>query len=248
MEHENKSVRTLESYSNDELKKLYKSFTLYIVTEWLKITQKKKNNELWRVNPTNGKKYEDGNWLRVLNSLHVQTIEMKLQSEKYNDDEQKRKELQYEKVVLNTIDDVLFWFAGGIEELEKNFEAGCYVRDPDELYEELHENDDIDKEYNRATKEEILKFIWETLRFCDNNTLSRLCKLADRKFEFRAAHRPQKNLKIYKYDKDNNLIETFANRAECIEKEGMTKSALSNVLSGKRKSYNGYIYIEETEN
>ena len=247
MEHKNKSVRTLESYSNDELKKLYKSFTLYIVTEWLKIMQKKKKDALWRVNPINAKKYEDGNWLRSFNGLRVQTIEMKLQSKNYND-EQERKELQYEKVVLNTINDVLFWFDGGIEELEKNFEAGCYVRDPDELYEELHENDDIDKEYNRATKEEILKFIWETLRFCDYNTLTRLCKLADMKFEFRAAHRPQKNLKIYKYDKDNNLIETFANRAECIEKEGMTKSTLSNVLSGKRKSYNGYIYMEETEN
>jgi len=52
------------------------------------------------------------------------------------------------------------------------------------------------------------------------------------------------NKTIEKYDVAGKLIETYADRQECIEKNNFTKSALSKHLSGKRKKLNGYIYKE----
>lgn len=59
-------------------------------------------------------------------------------------------------------------------------------------------------------------------------------------------HKSKKQHKIIeKYDIDGNLIETYDNRQECIEKNGLKKSALSLHLCGKRKTLNGYIYKEK---
>ena len=49
---------------------------------------------------------------------------------------------------------------------------------------------------------------------------------------------------IEKYDVNGKLIETYADRQECIEKNNFDKSALSKHLSGKRKKLKGYIYKE----
>ena len=49
---------------------------------------------------------------------------------------------------------------------------------------------------------------------------------------------------IEKYDLYGNLLETYENRTECIIKNNLTKSGLSQHLNGKRKSLNGYIYKE----
>ena len=50
--------------------------------------------------------------------------------------------------------------------------------------------------------------------------------------------------KIEKYDLNGKLIETYADRQECIEKNHITKSALSKHLSGKRKKLCGHVYKE----
>ena len=51
--------------------------------------------------------------------------------------------------------------------------------------------------------------------------------------------------KIVKIDKKTfDIVAEYETRNKCIEKEGMTKEALSMVLSGKRKTYKGYAYKE----
>lgn len=51
--------------------------------------------------------------------------------------------------------------------------------------------------------------------------------------------------KIVKIDKKTfDIVAEYETRNECIANEGMTKEALSMVLSGKRKTYKGYAYKE----
>ena len=51
--------------------------------------------------------------------------------------------------------------------------------------------------------------------------------------------------KIVKIDKKTfDIVADYETRNECIEKEGMDKTSLSNVLSGRRKTYKGYAYKE----
>ena len=51
--------------------------------------------------------------------------------------------------------------------------------------------------------------------------------------------------KIVKIDKKTfDIVAEYETRNECIEKEGMDKTSLSNVLSGRRKTYKGYAYKE----
>jgi hypothetical protein len=240
----NTIIRKLEDYSNEELKRLYNSFSLYIVTEWMKYRKRYKNDQNISVLLVSDKPYDTQLDVRFFNSMKCKTIEMKLELKDYKTEEEKQQMIN-EKTVLKIFNEVLFWFAGGYEALEKDYETGKNVMDPDELYEELHESDDIDREYNKATKYEMYKFIWETLRFCDAKTLGKLCRLSNSKFEFNKPHRPTKNLPIYKYDKEDNLIEIFKNRSECIEKDNISKAALSMVLSGKRTQYKGYKYREK---
>ena len=53
------------------------------------------------------------------------------------------------------------------------------------------------------------------------------------------------NKKISKYDTNGNLIETYKNRKECMQKNDIKKSMLSQHLNGKKYSIKGYIYKEE---
>ena len=51
--------------------------------------------------------------------------------------------------------------------------------------------------------------------------------------------------KIVRIDKKTfDIVAEYETRNECIEKEGMDKTSLSNVLSGRRKTYKGYAYKE----
>ncbi len=61
----------------------------------------------------------------------------------------------------------------------------------------------------------------------------------------KSAHRPSKEQKIYKYDLQGKLIATYKNRAECINANNISKQALYNVITGKRKQHKGYKYVEE---
>lgn len=130
-----------------------------------------------------------------------------------------------------------------IEEWYEELRSGYLMS----FVEKLHETDELNRELGIATDEEVYYFIWDTLQHC---TLKELCTLKDyarKEWKIKKAHRPSKNKKIYKYDKDKNLVATFNNRNECIEVDKINKSVLSKILSKKfyNKSYNGYYYIEE---
>ena len=261
-------IRTLESYSIDELKKLYKSFLLYLATDWIRYCKRYRGENYVLENFLYN--YEDEpHYPSILCGLD----ELKLEVGKYKNDKEKQF-LEHEVSVLKLFREVRYYCDSYIERHKQRYienridfyknrcrldgkvynpddydvEAEYYDNNSseEEMLDELHMNDDIDREYGRATKYEILLFIWETLRFCDKKQLDRLIKLADNKFEFNQAHRPRYNKKIYKYDLEDNLIATFENRADCIEKDGIKKSMLSLVLSGKRKTINGFKYVEES--
>lgn len=239
-------IKPLNEYDNEVLKKLYKSYSLYIVTEWFKYRKRyKSDTNIECLSIHDGNYYEQAS-TRVINNSRIRTIETYLMNEKYKDEDEKQR-LIIEKTALEVCNEVIFWCGGGFMELKKMFDEGKNVQNPIDIYNELHESDDIDIEYGRGTKFDIYLFIWETLRFCDLKTLCKLSTYADKKFEIVENHRPRLNKKIYKYDRLGNLIATFENRQDCIEKDGIGKECLSRVINSKRKAYHGFRYEEEKD-
>lgn len=238
------AIKPLSDYTMDELKKLYKSFSLYVTTEYFKYRKIYKDDEHLSIINVTGEGYSTEFHQRLFNSFRISTLDSRIERGDYKNEEEMFK-YRNEIAALRNVNETLYWFIGCGEKIIENYGTDELDDYENELYEELHLNDDYDIENECATKYEIYTFIWETLRFCSIKELSNLCKFADKKFEFNQAHRPRKNAKIFKYDKDDNLIATYNNRAECIEKDNIKKSMLSLVLSGKRKEYKGYKYVEE---
>ena len=246
-------IKSLNEYTTEELRKLYKSYTLYLVTEHIRRELTTQNNKYGYemvsqlyVDNDNENKYYHHDMVRFYNNISITNLENKLDDESLSDTVKRniKDKIYYYKVC----NEVLFWNAGGYEKLIEDYDNNADVNDlndPDELFEELHSQDFLDEELGRPTKEEIYNFIWETLRYCDVKTLRRLLNYADKKFDIAPAHRPKYNKKIYKYDKEGNLIDTFNDREDCITKDNVTKNALSMHLTGKRKTLKGFIYKEE---
>lgn len=234
-------MKNLGDYQISELKKLYKSYTLYIVTEYFKYYKRYKKRDkidFLEINiPGYISKPEDN---CLFMSMRIKTLEIKIDIEDYKS-EAELQNWKNELLTLKTCQDVLLYCTDEINKFSEEKQ--------DELLEELHMNDDYDEENDRATKLEILEFIWNTLQYCDVQQLNKLIELADKKFiiEKTIAHRPAKNKPIRKYDKDNNLITIYKNRAECIEKENISKATLSKIINGNTstKYYKGYRYVEE---
>ena len=230
-------IKSLSEYSNDDLKKLYKSCITYNVTEWFRHRKIYAHDQIISSLDVSNCSQDD---LRFLNICKINNILNKL--EKSKDDAS----LLNEKFALEVCNEVLFWCAGGFVQVKEFYDKGMAVQNPVDLYNELHEFDDEDIEFGKATKFDVYLFIWNTLRFCSAEELGKLLKLADKNFViYDDAGRPKSNKKIYKYDRFGNLVATFENRQECIEKECMGKSCLSNVISGKRKAWHGYKYVEK---
>lgn len=105
------------------------------------------------------------------------------------------------------------------------------------------------KEFNKRREEEELKKCEEGMRkrfgTCSSEYKDEHILKREDWIELINENGKKSNIPINKYDKDGNLIETYKDRQECIEKNGISKGSLSNHLSGKRKTLKGYIYMEE---
>ena len=88
-------------------------------------------------------------------------------------------------------------------------------------------------------------FVINNLQYASIDDLKKLCKLNAENFLIKGKGRKSKNKKIFKYDLKHNLLNTYVNRNACIDAEQISKQALYNVLSGKRKQLKGFIYEEE---
>lgn len=127
------------------------------------------------------------------------------------------------------------------DEWFERYEAGefaCFI-------DKLHANDDFNIENGIATFEDVYYFVWNTLQYCTLDELNKLKTYSAKQWKIKPANRPSFNKKIHKYDKLGNYICTYENRQECIKKDNIFKSKLSEVLSGKRYHYKGYHYVEE---
>lgn len=92
-------------------------------------------------------------------------------------------------------------------------------------------------------------YIIKILQIGTTDCLKKLIKYSENQFEVKLKGNA-KGLNIYKYDaKDKHLICAFVNRQECIDKEGMSRSTLSRLLSpnDKLSSWHKRIYIEITK-
>lgn len=241
--------RELDSYTDEEIKRLYNSPILFLVSEYFKALKLR----CWHqtAEPLNLSTVMDGIGEKDIPNLTEQEFYRLLYGRK-DWNSMRIAKLQYiikqtvpmrkEVKALQICNDVLHWCTGYCEIYEHTYNPDTQIP-PEELYAKLHEKDEVDKQYGRATRSEVYDFIWQTARHLDTRTLDKLL----RKSKIGNAHRPKNNRKIYKYDKQGCLIDTFANRDECIEKDGIKKNMLSMVLTGRRKTYKGYSYVEDKE-
>lgn len=88
-------------------------------------------------------------------------------------------------------------------------------------------------------------FVINNLQYASIDDLKQLTKLAKKDFVINGKGRKSQNKKVFKYDLEHNLLNTYPNRNACIDAEQISKQALYNVLSGKRKQLKGFIYEEE---
>ena len=88
-------------------------------------------------------------------------------------------------------------------------------------------------------------FVINNLQYASVEDLKSLIKLAKNGFVIKNKGRKSRDKKIFKYDLQHNLLNTYPNRNACIDAEQISKQSLYNVLSGKRKTLKGFIYEEE---
>ena len=247
-----KPIKDIREYDNEELKKLYKSYSVYLVTEHFRSLRKyrKDNKDAAIVFVGINDLYTDFNKASVI-TINTSLLRMKYEKmmETIDETQEEYKTIKDTYNAIQICDNAMFWlrenFHDEVAQLVDNYDENNEIEAGRvEWYEELHMNDEANKYLNRATQYEIYKFIWETLRFCDMKTLNVLIKLADKHFIVNKPHRPANNKHIYKYDKNDNLMAMYENREQCIKQEGIAKNALSMVLTGKRKTLNGYKYVE----
>lgn len=245
----NTTIKQLSEYDNDELTKLYKFLSLYITTDWMKYMIIHKGEDYIKdlLKIDNDSKYENELMVRFLIATRIEKDEMILNEKKYKNEHQKIF-FQREITALKTLKETIFWNAGGFDQVKIDYKKGYDVKNPKKILKELHLNDEFNKSNNRTTLENVYKFIWQTLKYCNAKEMSYLMKFADNKYTVNNNGRPKYNKIIYKYDKDMNLIAAYNSREDCIKKSNISKSALSQVLSNRLKSYKGYIYKEETVN
>lgn len=234
--------RELNTYTDEEIKRLYNSPILYLVSEYFKALKLR----CWHqtAEPLNlSTVFDDVTENDIPNLTEQEFFRVYLRRIEWNEIKIAKLEVikseSKELRALKICRDVLFWCTGYHEIYERTYKPKQVT--PERKYAELHKDDEDDIENGRATKIEVYNFIWQTARHLDTRTLDKLL----RKSKLSKAHRPKNNRKIYKYDKQGCLIDTFKDREDCINKEGMKKSMLSMVLSGKRNSYKGYSYVEE---
>lgn len=89
------------------------------------------------------------------------------------------------------------------------------------------------------------EFVINNLQYATIEDLKLLEKLSNTGFVRINKGRKSRNKKIFKYDLQHNLLNTYPNRNACIDAEQLSKQSLYNVLSGKRKTLKGFIYEEE---
>lgn len=107
-----------------------------------------------------------------------------------------------------------------IEELENARDASWYVRNV---------------LYYPDKRPDLVDFIINHLQYVDIKELNKLLKLIDKGFEIREAHRPQLNIPVYVLDKYGELVIRYNNRQECMEKEGLGKQYLQQLLNGNKR-------------
>lgn len=160
---------------------------------------------------------------------------------KYNDHAIIRYRKNKKKVLLD--------LAIKISNIDDCIKKGCYKSNKETGLAIMHSN--AYKYIRNLLKEDdnnhsdMYDFVINNLQYASIEDLEELSKLNPNHFLLKGKGRTSRNKKIFKYDLNHNLLNTYINRNACMDAEQISKQALYNVLSGKRKTLNGFIYEEE---
>lgn len=133
--------------------------------------------------------------------------------------------------------------------IDDNIKNGYYKSDKKLGFAMMHRN--AYKYIRELLKEDdnnhsdMYDFVINNLQYASIKDLEELSKLNPNHFLLKGKGRTSRNKKIFKYDLNHNLLNTYVNRNACMDAEQISKQALYNVLSGKRKTLYGFIYEEE---
>lgn len=88
---------------------------------------------------------------------------------------------------------------------------------------------------NPLKNHELCNMLLNYLQYVSINDLKKLLRLMKTGFEIKEKGRPVFNIPIYVLDKYGELVVRYNNRQECMDKEGLGKVYLSQLLSGNKK-------------
>lgn len=90
------------------------------------------------------------------------------------------------------------------------------------------------EKFNDPDQKEIREYIIKYLQFAKTDDLVELIRLTNKSFVNNKANRPTNNVPIYVLDKYGEKVARYENRQDCMEKEGIGKGYLSQLLSGNK--------------
>lgn len=242
--------KRLHQYSEEELKRLYSRKDLYELTKIL-LDYKSDENIL--------KKYL--NTSKQTAKMAIKWNEYEIEYIKHNNnskDEEINIWINNLIETIQTCNNILEWtyiYYGNyksmddteyqIIEIEKedgSIEMQCNTEKKN-IYESIHKNDYNDIRNNKATKEEMYLFIWNTLRFTSKRKLQTLVDTYRSLYNTNKPGVKSSNKMILVYDEKDNLIATYKNRNECIESENISKQNLYKYLKDD-KLHKGKRFVE----
>ena len=154
------------------------------------------------------------------------------------------RKLECERFAYLNLHNSIWWCGGLFEEYaDKGYEKRIQEwsvddwKNPEELEESLHSNDEINIENGVATDIQVYQFVWDTLQYLDVKQLGKLIKFADTGIEKKwqnitiGAGRRDKVAEIQQINiETGNVVATYMMRKDIIAKTGITKSHLAQCI------------------
>lgn len=150
------------------------------------------------------------------------------------------------KLEAGRINSECLWWFGQFETYKEKWDNGEIVHDfvsPDEHVEELHMNDNANREFGRATDFEVYSFVWNTLQWLTVDELNKLLKFAENGVVNKwqsiksKAGRKSRIVEILQMDfKSGEVVHTYSTRNEVIENTGISKQHLSKCILTAKNS------------
>ena len=252
-------MKQINDYTQEELVSLYKRYSVYATTWWFKYYRQYKMKPEEKEQPFIQIKLDrytnfsstigsprsnvefDNNISDGYCSDKIELLSKDAEKNHYEIDK-----FKCQQEALRVENRCLFWFCGGFDDFQMDYERlkdkVDYACSPEEIEEELHINDDSNISNGLATDYQIYEFVWETLQYLNIQQLTKLIKFADNglknRWETVSLSRGRKSRKCEIKQIDvltGEVRNTYTTRNELMGKTGIQKYISHNASKRQRR-------------